>query len=121
MVNAQVEQLGRCVRRSLEVTVPSEMSPAERERAGRLYPGQEFGTGLGQHFASTNEVINRFKEHLRDDPHTASVVAAALDWRRAGAPRPVTEDELRALSTVYLRRSGAAGDDLHASFGGALC
>ncbi|TMK50784.1 MAG: hypothetical protein E6G66_07090, partial [Actinobacteria bacterium] len=89
-------EIGRSMREILgsafEVTVPSEMSPAERERAASLYPGQEFGTGIGQHFASTSAVINRFSEYLREDPHTASVVAAALDWRRAGAPRPVSED-----------------------------
>src|SRR5438270_11286971 len=117
-------EIGRSMREilgsALEVTVPSEMSPAERERAARLYPGQEFSAGIGQHFASTRAMVNRFKEYLKDDAHTASVVAAALDWRRAGAPRPVTEDELRELSTVYLQRSGAAEDESQAAFGGAL-
>src|SRR5438270_7122787 len=117
-------EIGRSMREILgsafEVTVPSEMSPAERERAARLYPGQGFGPGIGQHFASTVELINRFKGHLRDDPYTASIVAAALDWRRAGAPRPVTDDELRELSRVYLQRSGAPEDDLQGAFGAAL-
>ncbi|HEX9314865.1 MAG TPA: hypothetical protein VGA71_05590, partial [Actinomycetota bacterium] len=117
-------EIGRSMREILgsafEVTVPSEMSPAERERAAGLYPGQEFGAGIGQHFASTVELINRFKGHLRDDPYTASIVAAALDWTRAGAPRPVTEDELRELSRVYLQRSGAPEDDLQGAFVGAL-
>ncbi|HKN50248.1 MAG TPA: hypothetical protein VJ010_08485, partial [Actinomycetota bacterium] len=117
-------EIGRSMREILgsafEVMVPSEMSPAERERAAGLYPGQEFSTGIGQHFASTVELINRFKGYLRDNPHTASVVAAALDWRRAGAPRPVTEDELRELSGVYLQRSGATEDDPQGAFGAAL-
>ncbi|HEY2667546.1 MAG TPA: tetratricopeptide repeat protein, partial [Actinomycetota bacterium] len=117
-------EIGRSMREILgsafEVTVPSEMSPAERERAARLYPGQELSRGIGQHFASTGAVVNRFRDELRDDPRTASVVAAALDWRRAGAPRPVTEDELGELSTMYLRPSPAAEDDPQAAFGGAL-
>src|SRR5205807_5915835 len=116
-------EIGRSMREILgsafEVTVPSEMSPAERERAAGLYPGQEFRTGIGQHFASTVELINRFKDYLRDDPHTASIVAAALDWRRAGAPRPVTEDELRELSKVYLQRSGAPEGDPQGALGRA--
>src|SRR5712691_5501788 len=62
-------EIGRSMREILgsafEVTVPSEMSPAERERATRLYPGQQFSTGIGQHFTSTFDLINRLKDCLR--------------------------------------------------------
>jgi hypothetical protein len=57
-------QIGRSMREilgsTLEVTVPSEISPAEREFAARLYPGQDFDAGIGQHFTSSLELIDRF-------------------------------------------------------------
>ncbi|MEA2592406.1 MAG: hypothetical protein QOD62_2237, partial [Actinomycetota bacterium] len=117
-------EIGRSLREilgsALQVTVPSGISPAEREFAARLYPEQDFTAGIGQHFASSPELIDRFKASLKADPELSSIVAAALDWRRTGLPRSVTEGELQELSTMYLQRYGALDVEAQQDFASAL-
>src|SRR5438105_8490550 len=100
--------IGRCIREILdlayEVTLPSELTPAEQERASALYPGRDFRDSLGEHFTSTRELVSRFGASIEENPHGVAVVAAALDWERAGAGRPIEDAELRELYPTYLKR-----------------
>jgi tetratricopeptide (TPR) repeat protein len=87
-----------------EITLPTDLSPAEREEAVSLYPRQRFIAGIGEHFAAAHELIDRFKAALEVRRHGFAVAVAALDWRRAGLPRPIMEAELRELYALCLKR-----------------
>jgi len=102
-------EIGRSAREVLdvfetEISLPSELSPAEREEAQRLYPSQHFVAGIGEHFAAAHELLTRFKAALETYRHGFAVVVAALDWRRAGLSRPITEADLRELYALCLER-----------------
>jgi len=102
-------EIGRSPREILhlfepEITVSSENSDTEREKAEALYPGQRFVAGIGEHFAAARELVKEFKTGREDHHHGFAVVVAALDWRRAGLTRPITEAELRELYALCLER-----------------
>lgn len=102
-------QIGRSAREVLdlfetEITVSSEISDAERDVAEDLYPGQRFDAGIGEHFAAAYELIHKFKTGREVHRHGFAVVVAALDWRRAGLSRPITEAELQELYALCLER-----------------
>jgi tetratricopeptide (TPR) repeat protein len=99
-------EIGYSVREILdlfeEVNLPDDNSPSEREEARRLYPSQHFAAGIGEHFAAARELLGKFKRSLEGNPHGFAVVVAALDWRRAGMSRAITEEELRELYALCL-------------------
>src|SRR5215211_2056700 len=99
-------EIGRSVREILdlfeEINLPNDNSPSEREEARRLYPSQHFAAGIGEHFAAARELLGTFKRSLEGNPHGFAVVVAALDWRRAGMSRAITEAELRELYALCL-------------------
>ncbi|MGH3102777.1 MAG: tetratricopeptide repeat protein [Gaiellaceae bacterium] len=90
--------------RSGEITLASELSPAEKERALAAYPRERFDAGIGEHFAAGRALVDRFKTALEARPHGFAIVLAALDWRRAGMSRPIGEPELKAFYAVCLKR-----------------
>jgi hypothetical protein len=103
-------EIGRTAReildyaRDREITLSSEESPDEKERALKAYPGERFEAGIAAHFAAAGELVARFKTGLEAEPHGFAVALAALDWRRTGMTRPINEEELAAFYKVCLKR-----------------
>jgi len=101
-------QIGKSAREMLnlfetsEITLTNEISSWEREEAESLYPDQRFVAGIGEHFAAARELLDEFKDAFEVHRHGFAVVVAALDWRRAGMSRPITEAELRELYALCL-------------------
>jgi tetratricopeptide (TPR) repeat protein len=90
------------------------LKPAERSRAEQLYPGAEFTDSIGGYFMSEQELLNRlttgntecnFEQRQRVCAVSQAIIQAATDWARTGLRlRPVSADDLKELSTRYLRR-----------------
>jgi tetratricopeptide (TPR) repeat protein len=76
---------------------------AERAEAERLYPGERFDGSIAETLVGARELIARYKASHDIHPAGCAVVRAAIDCRRAGVSRPVTEAELRRLFPFYLR------------------
>jgi tetratricopeptide (TPR) repeat protein len=95
------------------IQLPS-LKPAERTLAGQLYPGAEFIDSIGGYFMSEQELLHRlttgntecsFERRQRACPVSQAIIEAAVDWARTGLRlRPISADDLKELSTRYLRR-----------------
>ncbi len=75
---------------------------AEKAEAERLYPGEHFDGSIAETLVGGRELIARYKASHDSDPAGCAIVRAAIDVRRAGLSRPVTEAELRRLFPLYL-------------------
>jgi tetratricopeptide (TPR) repeat protein len=87
------------------IELPLASSRGEADQAHQLYPGMDFTLGIATHLTATDELLRWF----RDGEGTAgyALVRAAIDWRRTGMPRLVTESELRQLYHGHYRRTFA--------------
>jgi hypothetical protein len=74
----------------------------EKEEAERLYPGERFDGSIAETLVGARELIARYKASPDTNPAGCAVMRAAIDVRRAGIARPVTESELRRLFPLYL-------------------
>jgi hypothetical protein len=74
----------------------------EKAEAERLYPDERFDGSIAETLVGARELIARYKASHDDHPAGCAVVRAAIDARRAGVSRPVTEAELRRLFPLYL-------------------
>ena len=75
----------------------------ERAEAERLYPAERFDGSIAETLVGARELIARYKAGPNENPAGCAVVRAAIDIRRAGLSRPVTDAELRRLFPLYLR------------------
>jgi predicted negative regulator of RcsB-dependent stress response len=78
---------------------PTGMEKAEAER---LYPGERFEGSVAETLAGGRELVARYKASRDQRPAACAVLRAAIDCRRAGLSRPVTEAELLRLFPLYL-------------------
>jgi tetratricopeptide (TPR) repeat protein len=107
--------------RSLErgnsiVTVPSRATADELRRAAELYPREEFdeARGIGAQLASATVLEERFLDGLQRRLPGWAVVQAAIDWRRMGMTRPVSQQQLRILFGLVLAEAGSQTEDAFA-------
>jgi tetratricopeptide (TPR) repeat protein len=96
------------IARATEVVLPSILGPTELEEAERRYPGEDFSVGLGAQLVDAPYLIQRFETGRSSNPAGAAIVQAAVDWSRAGVPRPVARSELFTLGRVHDYRPSAA-------------
>ena len=75
----------------------------EKNEAERLYPRERFDGSIAETMVGARELIARYKASHDSNPAGCAVVRAAIDARRAGVSRPVTDAELRRLFSFYLR------------------
>jgi len=75
---------------------------AERSEAERLYPEERFDGSIAETLVGARELIALYKASYDSNPAGCSVVRAAIDVRRAGVSRPVTNAELKRLFPYYL-------------------
>jgi tetratricopeptide (TPR) repeat protein len=80
--------------------------------AKRLYPSVNFDTdlGIGETFVAGSLLLDRLRRAQTEDAAGFAVVAAVLDWTRAGTHRPIEEGELGDLFKEYLQRAAAYAD-----------
>lgn len=76
---------------------------AQRAEAERLYPAERFDGSVAETLVGARELIARYKASHDTNPAACAVLRAAIDCRRAGIFRPITESELRRLFPLYLR------------------
>lgn len=74
----------------------------EKNEAVRLYPGERFDGSVAETLVGARELISRYKASHDTNPAGCALIRAAIDVRRAGVTRPVTEAELRRLFPFYL-------------------
>ena len=75
---------------------------SEKAEAERLYPEEHFEGSIAETLVGARELIARYKASHDSDPAGCAIVRAAIDARRAGLSRPVTNTELRRLFPLYL-------------------
>ncbi|MEO3811450.1 tetratricopeptide repeat protein [Sphaerisporangium sp. B11E5] len=77
-------------------------TPQEHQQAKRLYPAEVFRGSIAETLVGGAELIARYRAGQDDDPAGCALVQAAVDWRRIGMNRPITQAELHRLFPVYL-------------------
>jgi hypothetical protein len=77
---------------------------AQREEALLLYPEECFEGSIAETLVGARELVASYHAGRDENPAGCALVQAAIDCRRAGLPRPVTESELRRLFPLYLPR-----------------
>ncbi len=93
--------------RATIVDLPFELTAAELAAARDDYPDEPRLTGtasIGEVLVDGEELVRRLRTGRRDSPAGQAITRAALDARRAGLRRPVTEPELVRLFPKYLER-----------------
>jgi tetratricopeptide (TPR) repeat protein len=99
-------EIGWVARRILEdateIQLPARLSAAERAEAERLYPEVDLDRGIGEPLAAAPALEERDRLGRLAAPVGWAMVQAAVDWRRTGMTRPVTDWELRLLCRPYL-------------------
>lgn len=98
-----VEQL-RGLATSIEVQV--KLNDSELVRAKRIY-GTELAAeveqvGIGRRMVAVSELRLRLIRQRNRSREGVAVIRAAIDWRRAGALRPLSADQLELLYGYYL-------------------
>jgi tetratricopeptide (TPR) repeat protein len=76
---------------------------AEKVEAERLYPQEQFDGSIAETLVGAAELIARYRASQDSAPAGCAVMRAAIDARRGGLARPVTDPELRRLFPFYLR------------------
>jgi hypothetical protein len=75
---------------------------AVKAEAEQLYPLEHFDGGIAETLVGAAELISRYKASEDGNPAGCAIVRAAIDARRGGIARPITDIELRQLFPDYL-------------------
>ncbi|WP_280422764.1 hypothetical protein [Nocardia carnea] len=81
--------------------VSFELSQDERKAVQAIYPNVNVTTSIGEALVGGNVVVHRYHEGITDNPDGHTLVQAAIDARRCGIHRGLTETELRELFNSY--------------------
>jgi tetratricopeptide (TPR) repeat protein len=86
--------------------VSVKLGPRELERAAHLYEASLLGEieaeGLGRRMVAARELREWLVRPHEECREGVAVLRAAIDWRRAGAQRPLSAAHLQALHVLYL-------------------
>jgi tetratricopeptide (TPR) repeat protein len=97
---AELRDLAACIE------VPVKLTPEEIARAKDAYAqtvaGEIERLGLGRRMVAMSELRDRLVRSRERCPEGMAVIGAAIDWRRAGAQRPLHTDQLDSLYRHYL-------------------
>jgi TolA-binding protein len=75
---------------------------AENIEAERLYPQEHFVGSIAETLVGAVQLIAQYRAGQDSHPAGCAIVRAAIDARRAGLARPVTNAELQRLFPLYL-------------------
>ncbi|MFD2078958.1 Tfp pilus assembly protein PilF [Actinopolymorpha cephalotaxi] len=92
------------LRRATKVPLDFELTVRERAEAEQLYPQLQINASIGEALIGGDQLVAKFRAGRDREPAGYTIVQAAVDARRAGLNRPLTESELRGLYPLYLRR-----------------
>jgi tetratricopeptide (TPR) repeat protein len=90
--------------RATMVPLEFELTPSEKADAEQLYPRERIRSSIAEALVGGERLVEKFRSGRESVPAGYAIVQAAVDARRAGLNRPVTETELRVLYPLYLRR-----------------
>ncbi|MEU4540282.1 tetratricopeptide repeat protein, partial [Streptosporangium sp. NPDC023825] len=79
-------------------------TPDEHAQAIKLYPGETFRGSIAETLVGGTELIAKYRAGQDTNHAGYAIVQAAIDARRAGLTRPITDTELTRLFAVYLPR-----------------
>ncbi|WP_204284938.1 tetratricopeptide repeat protein [Microbispora amethystogenes] len=74
----------------------------EYQEAIRLYPKESFRGSIAETLVGGPELLAKYRAGQDTNPAGYALVQAAVDWRRAGLHRPISDSELRQLFALYL-------------------
>jgi tetratricopeptide (TPR) repeat protein len=101
--DSEVTQSARLALRQAErVTLRAKLDRDERQAAQEAYPGEKFVVGIGEPLIAAELLLARFDAGRAASPAGLALLLAAVDMRRAGVNRALSENELRALHGGYL-------------------
>jgi len=92
------------LRRAVKVPLDFELTAMEKAEAEKLYPQERVAASLAETLVGGEQLVDKLRAGRRTEPAGYALVQAAIDARRAGLSRAVTDDELRTLYPLYLRR-----------------
>ncbi|WP_157180766.1 tetratricopeptide repeat protein [Actinopolymorpha alba] len=92
------------LRRATRVPLDFELTRSERAEAEQLYPQERILASLAEALVGGEQLVEKFQAGREAEPAGYTIAQAAVDARRAGLNRPITESELRSLYPLYLRR-----------------
>jgi tetratricopeptide (TPR) repeat protein len=76
----------------------------EKTEACELYPEEIFDTSIAETLIGGEQLVAKYRAGQDTNPCGTALVQAAVDARRAGLSRPLTEQELKRLYKLNLRR-----------------
>ncbi|WP_040793418.1 hypothetical protein [Nocardia paucivorans] len=85
----------------MRVHVPFELSQDERNAVQAMYPSLNVTTSIGEAMVGGNVLVRRYHDGLAKNPDGHVLVQAAIDARRCGIRRGLSETELRKLFNSY--------------------
>lgn len=107
---AQLRDLAACIE------VPVKLTPKELARAERAYAQSVVSEierlGLGRRMVAMSELKDRLVRSRDRCREGVAVIRAAIDWRRAGAQRPLSPGQLDSLYRHYLPDDLDPSDEL---------
>ncbi|HZM82343.1 MAG TPA: tetratricopeptide repeat protein [Candidatus Limnocylindrales bacterium] len=93
------------LRRAIAIEQPFELTELESAEAQRLYPDERFAGNIAETLVGGEQLVAKYRSGRDTNPSGFAVVQAAVDARRAGIGRPLTEPELHSMFPLYLRRT----------------
>jgi tetratricopeptide (TPR) repeat protein len=81
-----------------------DLTDKEREQAHRLYPDERIEASIGETLVGGEELLAKLDAGRTDNPAGQAIVHAAVDCRRVGLTRGVSDSELKLLFPRYLRK-----------------
>jgi tetratricopeptide (TPR) repeat protein len=92
------------LRRAVKVALDFDLTEDERADAARLYPHERVAASIAETLVGGQQLVDKLRAGRVEEPAGCAIVRAAVDARRAGLSRPISEGELRVLYPLYLRR-----------------
>ena len=109
-VGSSTGQIGQAARvalgRAAQVPLDFDLSEEERADARAKYPEEVFQHSIGEPLVAAERLVTLYNAGRIENPHGHAIVRAAVDWRRAGMPRPIRDGELEKLYQEYLPQIG---------------
>ncbi|GAB3914362.1 hypothetical protein GCM10029964_125620 [Kibdelosporangium lantanae] len=96
--------------RAIAYELPFDLTSDERHAAQQLYPQENINRNpnesisIGETLVAGDELIRKLHAGREECPAGQAIVRAAVDARRAGLFRPISEEELGKLFPLYLRQ-----------------
>jgi tetratricopeptide (TPR) repeat protein len=109
----QLRSLASCI--EVPVKLTKDELALVRQVYGHDLAGEIEQVGLGRRMVAIDEIRNRLTRSHSRCREGFAVIRAAVDWRRAGAQRPLSAEQLERLYRCYLPEDLDPDEDLFAA------